>query len=293
MVRRQTKLAKSTIEVFFDHHPAKVFRSGDLSKILEENREQWELPQYLYARKFIDFLLTETALKEVVLKSENYDKAETRYIWRTASPYAVGLSLRHHSYLTHSSAVFLHSLTDQIPKTVYINYEQSPKPQSQGQLTQEGIDRAFSNHQRESRLWFDYEDYRLMILSGKATGRLEVSTITAELGELLDVTKLERTLIDIAVRPVYAGGVYQVLDAYKSAKDQVSVNTLLATLKKLHYIYPYHQAIGFYMERAGYKESQWSKLQKLGAEFDFYLSHALPTDKKYDKKWRLFYPSGF
>ena len=47
------------------------------------------------------------------------------------------------------------------------------------------------------------------------------------------------------------------------------------------------------MERAGYKESQWSKLLKLGTEFDFYLSHALPKDKKHDKRWRLFYPDGF
>ena len=221
---------------------AKVLRAGDLSLILDENRDLWALPQQMSAKKFIEFLLNETKLQKVVLKAQNYEATETRYIWGKASAYAVGLSLRHHTYLTHSSAVFLHGLTDQIPKTIFVNYEQSAKPQSQGKLSQEGIDRAFSNRQRESKFWFDYEDYRLMLLSGKATGRLEVTTIKSELGESLDVTKLERTLIDIAVRPVYAGGVFQVLEAYKQAKDQVSVNTLLATLKNfstsIHIIKP-------------------------------------------------------
>ena len=64
----------------------------------------------------------------------------------------------------------------------------------------------------------------------------------------LRFTNLERTLIDAAVRPVYAGGVFEVRKAYQLAKEKVSVNRLAALLQKLNYIYPYHQAIGFYLE---------------------------------------------
>ncbi len=204
----------------------------------------------------------------------------------------MALALRKNSYLTHGSAVFLHGLTDQIPKTVYVNYEQSPKPQS-GVLTQEGINRAFANAQRQSNLAFKHGEYEIVIINGKFTDRLEVSTFSGSNSESLEVTKLERTLIDIAVRPAYAAGVFQVLEAYERAKDQVSTSTLVATLKNLNYLYPYHQAIGFYMERAGYPKSKWSKLLKPGASFDFYLAHKLPEGKKYDPKWRLYYPGGF
>lgn len=284
------KTAKPKIEKFFSESASKVFRLLDLASILEENRETWELPESLYVKAFAKFLIEDSQLKEADLQSENHKAKEVRYIWNEASPYAVGVSLRRNSYLTHSSAVFLHGLTDQIPKTVFVNYEQSAKPKSSGKLSQEGIDRAFSNQQRQSTFVFEYEGYRITLLSGKQTGRLEVTTLVNERGEPLEVTKLERTLIDIAVRPVYAGGVFQVLEAYKSAKEKVSTNTLIATLKKLDYVYPYHQAIGFYMDRAGYPESKWGKLLKLGTEFNFYLSHALPKNREYDDKWRLFYP---
>ena len=39
------------------------------------------------------------------------------------------------------------------------------------------------------------------MISGKNTGRLEVSQLKALDGTLVDATKSERTLIDVAVRP--------------------------------------------------------------------------------------------
>ena len=70
-------------------------------------------------------------------------------------------------------------------------------------------------------------------------------------GGSIPTTNIERTLIDIAVRPVYSGGVFEVLKAYKMAKDKVSINKLAAYLKKIGYVYPYHQVVGFYLEKSG------------------------------------------
>ena len=272
--------------------PPGVYRLPDLTELLQSKREEWDLPQSLSVKKVISGILEKTELRRVVLPSEDY-KEVSRFIWGEPSPYSVALSMKEGSYLTHASAVFLHGLNEQIPRTIYVNKEQSKKPASTTPLSQEGIDRTFGNKQRESKYIYNFRDSRIVILSGKNTGALEVSEITGPQGERLQVTKIQRTLIDITVRPTYGGGVFQVLEAFKGAKDRVPVNSIIAVLKQLGYVYPYHQAIGFYMSRAGWPSEQLEKLKKLGLAFDFYLDYAIPaSQRQYDKEWRLFFPKG-
>ena len=198
------------------------------------------------------------------------------------------------AYLSHGTAVFLHGLNDQIPRRlIYVNHEQSQKPEGDvSGLTQEGIDKAFRRAQRLSTLSYHYNETEFLVLNGKHTGRLEVGTLSVNPKERLSVTKVERTLIDITVRPAYAGGVYKALESFRGAQEKVSVSTLLATLKKLNYAYPYHQAIGFYMQRAGYPQKACERLKMLGQRHDFYLAHGI-QDMEYSKEWRLFHPKHF
>ena len=239
----------------------------------------------------IDFLLEEGLLERLQLRSERYPSF-TRYVRQGASGFEVALSLRQDSYLSHASAVFLHGLTQQAPRRIYVNREQSEKPAPSGGLTQASLARAFASPQREAKYVLQGPDYEVVLLSGKATNRLEVGTLPDSRGVPLQATRLERTLIDIAVRPNYAGGIYQVLEAYRAAKERVSIGVLLATLKKLDYLYPYHQALGLYLERAGYAEDLLKRVEALGTPFDFYLGHGLRRHA-YVPRWRIFCPEGF
>jgi hypothetical protein len=128
-----------------------------------------------------------------------------------------------------------------------------------------------------------------MRTNGKYTGRLGVGPVAGPSGELLDTTNVERTLVDISVRPAYAGGIEHVFRAFQAARELVSTPALLHVLTDLHCVDPYNQVIGFHLQRTGYPSVEYEPFAALGLNFDFYLAHAL-KDSHYDATWRLYYP---
>jgi predicted transcriptional regulator of viral defense system len=273
-----------------------VFSIGDLQSILNENRERWTIPKVTTANEFIGVLKDKGVIEEVIITTTQ--RKIIKYIFEEASPYDIAISLRMGSYLSHFSAVFSHQLTENVPKTIYTNLEQSPKPTGDRDevLQQNNIDLAFSRVMRltnqKASFNFRGKEYKVFLLNGKHQNRLGVEKLSAfNLSKPSDVTNIERTLIDIVVRPVYSGGVEEVLQAFKEAKGTFSVNRLLSYLKKMDFIYPYHQLIGFYLEKAGYEERVLNLLNKLEIKHNFYLTYQIP-EKEYSERWRVFYPKG-
>lgn len=281
--------AKGKIQAHLESARGGVFTEADLSGMLMEHRRKWGLEKRISTRAFIGFLLEDLGLRKVELRAEQYRRV-VRFAWGDFSPYLMALSLRPRSYLSHGTAVFLHGLNDQLPKTIYVNQEQSEKARS-GRLSQERLTLAFSRRQRTSKYIYGFDGYRAVLLSGKQTGALGVADLRGPRRETLPVTGLARTLIDIVVRPAYAGGIMQVMEAYRGARGRVGGAEIVRMLRKLDYVYPYHQAVGFLMERAGYPEVEWEKLRRLATRFDFYLLHGMRNAKR-DEKWRLFFPEG-
>ncbi len=246
-------------------------------------------PKNLKSNRIEKLLHDSGFIEPVTLKSTEYSDVERIAVPSLhPSPYDHALSIRGGSYLSHSSAVHLLGLTQQQPKTIYVNREQTQKPKPQGALSQESIDRAFSHPQRRSRYVYRVDHTQIVLLSGKASGRAGVIQDNAT---GLPITGVARTLIDITVRPRYAGGVFQVAEAFTHALPEIKIGDIATLLARLDYKYPYHQAIGFYLKRAGASEKTLTPLRNLGLKFDFYLDYSMATPE-YDDSWRVFFPLG-
>lgn len=293
MNKTRIQIAKQDIVRYFDELPQKIFKIAELGAILGAQRSYWRLSQKTTVPEFIRFLTEHARLKE-------YDfpfpyRKERRFSWGSVHLLQVVLSVKPKAYFTHYTAVRMHGLTEQVPKTIYLNHEQRLGPQ-EGELEQGRLDQAFSRAPRASKNVVEYGNVRICLVNGMNTGQLGVidETLSYDSSERIRVrlTNLERTLIDITVRPVYAGGVPEVLKAFRLAKERVSINRLSAMLEKLGYMYPYHQAIGFYLERAGYKKAAVDLVRRFPMEFDFYLAHQMGRTE-YVPHWRLHVPKGF
>jgi predicted transcriptional regulator of viral defense system len=284
--RSRFVIAESSIKAYFKGATQKVYALGHLNGILEEKRALWNLPASMTGDKFLEKLIQSQILQKCSIYLQGLDQTKNRYITVDASVYQVAVSLISKSFLSHYTAVFLHGLTTQVPKVIYVSFEQSKKLQSKGTLRQDAIDGAFAKPQRKSANVASYNDYTFIFHNGMYSNRAGVAAF-----DDIPVTNLERTLIDITVRPDYAGGVSSVLEAYRRAIEKISLNKLIAILDKFDFTYPYHQSIGFYLERVGIESSRLQPLMERRMEFDFYLTYEM-IDKEYDKSWRIYYPKG-
>jgi hypothetical protein len=293
MNRTRIQIAKPDILAFFDRQVPPVFKARQIAAALSQERGGWRLAQSTTVDDFVAFLKKSGKLKTYTFEFPH--RAETIYVWGDVPSMEMFLHLKVKSYYSHYTAMRLHGLTEQVPKVLYISHERSAGVTGNSSLSQVNIDEAFQRPVRVSNNAVDFQDQRVMLLNSAFTNELGVIDIDAQLGAdsgvKVRVTNLERTLIDAVVRPAYCGGVFEVAKAFELAKDVVSVNAMGALLHKLHYAYPYHQAIGFYLERAGYR-SRSLELMRHPMPFDFYLTHDM-GETRYVPTWKLHVPKGF
>jgi hypothetical protein len=294
MVKR-IQTAKPAIIQTLERMPH-VLRVQDVARVFSEHREGWRLAKSTGLREFTDFLTQKTSLRP--LHVDFPARTLTGYTWGEVPLMEALLGLLPASFYSHYTALRLHGLTEQVPKTLYLNQEKSrpsataPEPVA---LTQADIDAAFARPPRISNQLAKYGDLRIMLLASSDYQQRGVTEGDVNLGDSrplhLRYTGLERTLIDCVVRPFYAGGVFEVAQAFERAREQASVNALAALLRHMHLLYPYHQALGYYLERAGYKPAALDLLRRLPMERDFYLTHAMGSTR-YVPEWRLHVPQG-
>ena len=289
--KNQLDLSLPQIELYFNNSSKRSFTEKKFSDIFYHNRHNWKIPASSYAMQVLNYLVKKKKFnKKIFTDSSGYKKII--YSWGTQDEFTVISGLKHESYYSYYTALFLHQLTLQIPKTIYINFEHSLPSRNDSlktELTQNGIDKAFKKPQRKSSASYTFGNKKIIITNGKHTGKLGVKEYTAD-NESYMFTDMERTLIDISVRPVYAGGIFEVIEAFKIARGKLDVIKLESYLNKLDYIYPYHQIIGFYLEKANYNKNDIEIFRK-EMKFDFYLTYDI-RNKEYSKDWKLYYPKG-
>ena len=182
----------------------------------------------------------------------------------TADRYLIGSKINESAYLTYHSAFELHGLSHQVGFVVYVA--------------------------SESKI----SDFLYEGISYKYVGRgIQAGVTNYRLNSKINLTDLERTVIDSIDRPDYCGGLHELDEILKICPvlDQTKMLTYLemydkkVLFKKAGYFFERHQ------ESLGVKEHLLSVMEKRTGSMKKYLSEeALDGDGVLVKRWGLIVP---
>ncbi|MDN6900675.1 hypothetical protein [Oenococcus sicerae] len=253
---------------------------------------------------FSNFLSAKSALFSrlaVTYKGKQLTRLVPNFVEVSVYDIALSLTLNKRAYFSCLSALYLNQLTVLNPTDLYLNFEQSEKPRDPNNaiLTQAKADYGFRRPARTTNntAEFTYRgtDYRLSFLNGQHTNYLGIGQIALhDAKQTAFIANLERSLIEAMIHPEYCGGVGNVLEAFIMAKDLISITKILDYLSQINYVYPYEQALLFYIQRAGYPQQhlhtvrQAIEVRHLN-QIKFYLQHQM-INPILDQQSQVYFP---
>lgn len=279
---KRKEQVEQLLKDFREEHPYPVLSELEFNQFINYINNIYGLKSFS-KKTILSFLIGGNYIEDIKLRDyEIYKFSDTKI-----DSFDIAHSFFRKTHFSYFTALLINGLTLQIPKTIYLNYERPKIYYSENNLVQSRIDEAFSKSPRISNNITELPQYNILYLQSKNYNNKGVVPFR----DIYKVTDIERTLIDVTVRPFYAGGVVEVLNAYEKSKGVIDVLKLYHYYKSMDFIYPYHQAIGFYLQKAGYTEKQYNLFKNFDFQFSFYLTYNM-LHKNFSSEWNLYYPKG-
>lgn len=255
------------------------------------------ITKYKSVNSFLTNLQTEGLITSYTLSARN-GKNITLFCSQPLyhlNPYEIVKAMFSDGYFCNLSSIYYHSLTNQVPSSIYICHETiSTKPKSSNKINNTAIRSAFLKPHRYTNYIFEFNQYEIIVVDrvkGSGYGVLDVHASGAILPKHSRVTCIERALIDAVVSPHYNGGIVSVYAYFKSAHRKINLTKLVEIYRQLEFIYPYSQSIGFFLDKVGSKHAS-AFYREFPPTYTFFIDHDAKSSWSYDEKWKLYYPVG-
>lgn len=272
------------IENYFDNSGLRVFTKHDLSLILGKKSIDWNLPLNYKSKTFFRDLLDFLPFKRLILGSSEV------FTYKDADNFDIFQKIKKSLFYSHYTAIRFHDLTEQTPYHIYLSSARVNQSIDY-KIEQKLIDEYFAVKKDKKYEFIEFDKFKINMKTVVCDSvDIETKKINTEnYSYFINLTNIEKTLIDAVINPDYCGGPAEVLKSFERAKDKLSATKIKSTIKRLGYKYPYHQLIGFYMEMAGFEEKKIKIIEDIGIFNDFYLVRG--SNEMYSSRWRVNYPN--
>jgi hypothetical protein len=275
-----------------------AFDEKNIYEFLDANRSDMRMKsfslnkfiKYLIEHNFISLFVFDNKLNDKKIYISKYFDKKNDY----AKALEIATLLIPKSYISYFSAMYYYNLTLQLPKKIYLSVERkSYAPHND--IEQEAINKALCKEGRKPTIVLSLLGYEIYLVHTKEANKVGIKRI-----QLFDkdyrISTLERTVIDIVVRAEISGGIEEVIQVYKkissSYKKDISINKIIFILKKLNYIYPYHQIVGYLLFKNGFDTSKFKK--EFTFKNDFFLTRGIVNEDinnlDYNNEFKIYIP---
>lgn len=182
--------------------------------------------------------------------------------------YEIAMAIADPAAISYWSALHYHQLTQQTPHNIFV-------------LTTTNSLKLYKNTGTNRELVIN--GIRYNILSVKEEYYFGIKRVWLE-NVQINVTDLERTLLDAITKPKYCGGFAEVIESYKVASDKFDIAKLIEYANKLGD--SAIRRLGWVLEYLGESDSTLTPLKK---KFIGYIKLNASGDKKgkYNSKWGI------
>ncbi|MFW3382896.1 hypothetical protein ACN2C1_04775 [Aliarcobacter butzleri] len=258
------------------------FSINDITSILDELKEENLVSNSLTQNDFYLKLLDDGLVAHTITIR---DIEKIRYtLNKEFNIYDFVYSLEKNGFFSMFTSLNIQGLTNFRDNFIFISKERMKRVNFKSKdITQEAIDKAFTNKPRRTKAYATIYNYNIVILESNNTQEIGIIKYKG-----YKISSINRVFVEIISNIQYSKTPDDVIYEFKNLKDKLDINEIFNIIEKFDFVYPYYQLAGYYLEKIGFLKEELSKFFNKKTDLIFY---TVKNKEKYtlDEYWAIKY----
>lgn len=279
---REDYYTQNKEQILYTLKKKRFFSINDITSILDELKEKNLVSNSLTQNDFYLKLLNDGLVAHTITIR---DIEKIRYtLNKEFNIYDFVYSLEKNGFFSMFTSLNIQGLTNFRDNFIFISKERMKRVNFNSKdITQEAIDKAFTNKPRRTKAHDTIYNYNVVILESNNTQEIGIIKYKD-----YKISSINRAFVEIISNIQYSKTPDDVIYEFKNLKDKLDINEIFNIIEKFDFVYPYYQLAGYYLEKIGYLKEELSKFFNKKTDLIFY---TIKNKEKYtlDKYWGIKY----
>lgn len=279
---REDYYTKNKEQILYTLNEKRFFSINDIANILDKLKEENLVSNSLSQNDFYLKLLYDGLISHTITIR---DVEKIRYtLNKEFNIYDFVYSLERNGFFSMFTSLNIQGFTNFRDNFIFISKERMQRVNfSSKNITQEAIDKAFSNKPRKTKAYNTIYNYNIVMLESNNTQGVGIINYNG-----YKVSSINRAFVEIISNIQYSKTPYDVIWEFRQLKDKLDINEIFKIIEKFDFIYPYYQLAGYYLEKIGFLKEELSRFFNNKTNLIFYTMKN-KTNYDLDEYWGIKY----